>query len=76
MVPKPKCYSALFWWAFLCRFNINGCQLGLDPFMTGIKEGNNSVAYWSVKNIESCVKKSIILGATLVEHVKEVGGGY
>lgn len=32
--------------------------------MTGIKEGNNL----------EC-KKSIILGATLVEHVKEVGGG-
>jgi hypothetical protein len=32
--------------------------------MTGIKEGNNL----------EC-KKSIILGATLVEHVNEVGGG-
>lgn len=49
--------------------------MGLDPEMTGIKEGNNSVAYWSVKSIESGVKKSIILGATLVEDVKEVGGG-
>jgi predicted enzyme related to lactoylglutathione lyase len=60
---------------FYVGFDINGCELGLDPDMTGITEGNTSVAYWSVNNIEKCVEQLLILGAKVLEDVKEVGGG-
>ncbi|MBP6431134.1 MAG: VOC family protein [Ferruginibacter sp.] len=61
--------------AFYIGFDINGCELGLDPDMTGIKAGNNSIAYWSVIEIENCVKKLLELGATIITDVNEVGGG-
>jgi predicted enzyme related to lactoylglutathione lyase len=60
---------------FYVGFDINGCELGLDPDLTGITAGNYSVAYWSVTEIENCVKKLLELGATIIEDVNEVGGG-
>ncbi len=60
---------------FYVGFDVNGCELGLDPDMTGITGGNHSFVYWSVDDIEACVKKLIETGATLIDDVKEVGGG-
>jgi predicted enzyme related to lactoylglutathione lyase len=60
---------------FYVGFDINGCELGLDPDMTGITNGNHSVAFWSVDNIENCVDKLIASGATIIEAVMETGGG-
>ncbi|MEP6682156.1 MAG: hypothetical protein ABJA35_02810 [Parafilimonas sp.] len=34
---------------FYVGFEVNGCELGLDPNMNGVEKGNQSVAYWSVE---------------------------
>jgi predicted enzyme related to lactoylglutathione lyase len=60
---------------FYVGFNINCCELGLDPDMTGVSSGNHSFVYWSVDEIENCVTKLIDDGASLVDGVKEVGEG-
>jgi predicted enzyme related to lactoylglutathione lyase len=60
---------------FYVGFDINGCELGLDPDMTSITNGNHSVAFWSVDNIENCVDKLIACGAVIIEAVMETGGG-
>ncbi len=60
---------------FYVGFDINGCELGLDPDMTGVSDGNHSIVYWSVDAIENCVARLIAEGAILLDAVKEVGGG-
>jgi predicted enzyme related to lactoylglutathione lyase len=60
---------------FYVGFDINGSELGLDPDMTGVEQGNHSFVYWSVDNIEGCVEKLVAAGATLSIAVNEVGGG-
>jgi predicted enzyme related to lactoylglutathione lyase len=60
---------------FYVGFDINGSELGLDPDMTGVEQGNHSFAYWAVDNIEGCVEKLVAAGATLSIAVNEVGGG-
>jgi predicted enzyme related to lactoylglutathione lyase len=60
---------------FYVGFDINGCELGLDPDMTGIEQGNHSFMYWAVDDIEGCVTRLIAAGAVVVEALKEVGGG-
>jgi predicted enzyme related to lactoylglutathione lyase len=60
---------------FYVGFNINGAELGLDPDMTGVENGNHSIAYWAVENIENCVDRLITAGAVLTHAVNEVGGG-
>jgi predicted enzyme related to lactoylglutathione lyase len=60
---------------FYVGFDINGSELGLDPDMTNVKEGNNTVAYWAVDNIESAVNKIQSAGGTIVKDIADVGGG-
>lgn len=60
---------------FYVGFNINGCELGLDPDITGVTPGNYSYTYWSVDDIENCVKELIESNAAVIEEIKEVGGG-
>lgn len=60
---------------FYVGFDINGCELGLDPDMSGVTDGNHSFVYWSVDGIENCVASLVADGAVLVDDVKEVGGG-
>jgi predicted enzyme related to lactoylglutathione lyase len=60
---------------FYVGFDINGSEMGLDPDMTGVQAGNQSVAYWAVDDIEGCVQKLAAAGATIAEAVNEVGGG-
>jgi predicted enzyme related to lactoylglutathione lyase len=60
--------------SFYVGFDINGCELGLDPDLKTSKEGNHSTAYWSVENIHVAVEKAISLGATLISQIANVGG--
>src|SRR5215218_94758 len=60
---------------FYVGFDINGFELGLDPDMTGVEQGNQSVAYWAVDNIEDAVTKLAASDATIATPVTEVGGG-
>lgn len=59
---------------FYVGFNINGCELGLDPDNSGIKNGNHTTAYWNVDNIEVAVKKATALKAVVVTPITNVGG--
>lgn len=59
---------------FYVGFDINGCELGLDPDMTGVTKGNHSFVYWSVDDIESSFKKLLDKGAIAVQPVTAVGG--
>ena len=59
---------------FYVGFNINGFEIGLDPDMENVKEGNNSVAYWKVDNIELAVNKLKEFGATIEKDINDVGG--
>lgn len=60
---------------FYVGFDIDGCELGIDPDMSLVKEGNTSVAYWAVDDIEACVEKLKQVNATIINDVNEVGGG-
>jgi predicted enzyme related to lactoylglutathione lyase len=60
--------------AFYVGFDINGCELGLDPDMSGITDGNHSVSYWAVADIHAAVDKAVLHSATIVSPVTNVGG--
>lgn len=60
---------------FYVGFDINGFELGLDPGMTSVEKGNQSVAYWAVDNIEDSVQKLLSADAGILTPVTEVGGG-
>lgn len=59
---------------FYVGFDINGCELGLDPDMTGVTAGNHSFVYWSVDDIEGGFQKLLDMGAVAVQPVTAVGG--
>ena len=59
---------------FYAGFDINGCELGLDPDMNGVVEGNQSVAYWAVDSVAETLKTMTGKGATLVQPRTNVGG--
>jgi len=59
---------------FYVGFDINGCELGLDPDLTNITPGNQSVVYWAVDDVETVVKKMTEAGATIVQEKTNVGG--
>ncbi len=60
---------------FYVGFDINGCELGLDPDMTDVLHGNHHVAYWSVDDIEVAVAKILAeVDTELVSPITNVGG--
>lgn len=59
---------------FYVGFDINGCELALDPDMTGVVPGNQSTVYWAVDSVEDAVAKMVSLGATIVQPPTNVGG--
>ena len=60
---------------FYVGFDIGGFELGLDPVFTDVKKGNQSVAYWTVVDIRSTLKKIEEQGASVIQRLREVGGG-
>ena len=50
---------------FYVGFDINDFELGLDPDINSVKNGNNAVAYWSVDEIAAVVEKFKNLGAEI-----------
>ena len=59
---------------FYVGFDINGCELGLDPDLTATKEGNNSVAYWAVDAVDTALDKLVKHGAMIAQGKTNVGG--
>ena len=60
---------------FYVGFDINGYELGLDPDTTGIEAGNQSVAYWSVDNIDAAVDSLTENNASVTSPITAVGEG-
>ena len=60
---------------FYVGFDINGCELGLDPDMSNVEKGNHAVAYWSVKNIGTVVEKLTGNNASVIAAITDVGDG-
>jgi predicted enzyme related to lactoylglutathione lyase len=60
---------------FYVGFDINGCELGLDPDMTGITTGNMSTVYWAVVAIAQKLEQLFAAGASVAQPLTEVGGG-
>jgi predicted enzyme related to lactoylglutathione lyase len=60
---------------FYVGFDINGCELGLDPDMTGITTGNMSTVYWAVEAIEEKIEQLLAAGGQITQPLTEVGGG-
>jgi len=61
--------------SFYVGFDINGCELGLDPDFTNIDSGNQSIAYWSVNDIEKTVSILMANNATVISPIAGVGEG-
>jgi predicted enzyme related to lactoylglutathione lyase len=59
---------------FYVGFDINGCELGLDPSQENVETGNRNVSYWAVESTAAAVKKWLALGATLIQDITNVGG--
>lgn len=59
---------------FYVGFDINGYELGLDPDISRMVPGNQTISYWDVENLESAVKKISGLGAKIVLDKTNVGG--
>ena len=60
---------------FYVGFDINGFELGLDPNMNKVEQGNHSVAYWAVDSIEEAEKKLLQNDATGHTPITNVGDG-
>jgi predicted enzyme related to lactoylglutathione lyase len=60
---------------FYAGFNINGFELGLDPDLKKTADGEHSVAYWSVDNIQDAVKYLTDNSAKVINEIQQVGGG-
>jgi predicted enzyme related to lactoylglutathione lyase len=59
---------------FYVGFDINGCELGLDPDLNGTIAGNNSVSYWAVDELVTSLDKLAENGAIVVQPKTNVGG--
>lgn len=59
---------------FYVGFDVNGCELGLDPDPKGVETGNRAVCYWAVDNIEEAVEKLTNEGSAIISDVQNVGG--
>lgn len=57
---------------FYVGFNIGGYELGLDP--DSKPEGNSTVTYWGVENIEEAYKGCLSKGAMEHQAPTNVGG--
>jgi len=59
---------------FYVGFNVGGFELGLDPDVAKVVEGNNVMAYWGVLDVAMAVKRIAELGAEVIEPAHDVGG--
>ena len=59
---------------FYVGFDINGYELGLDPEMTGVSPGNQTVSYWAVDDTEKAGNHLLAIGGKLIQPKTNVGG--
>ena len=58
---------------FYVGFDINSCELGLDPDMKDAVPGNQTVAYWAVDSVATALEKLSAANGTIVQGRTNVG---
>lgn len=56
-------------------FYVGGSELGLDPDMSGVTHGSNSVAYWGVDNVQEAFAAALSIGGVAESEIQDVGDG-
>ncbi|MEO5591847.1 MAG: VOC family protein [Chitinophagaceae bacterium] len=59
---------------FYAGFDINGCELGLDPDISDTVSGNQAVAYWAVDSVADALNTLSGNNATIIQPRTNVGG--
>lgn len=59
---------------FYVGFDINGNELGLDPDISRLVPGNQTVSYWAVDNAGTASQKLASIGGKITDPCKNVGG--
>jgi predicted enzyme related to lactoylglutathione lyase len=60
---------------FYIGFNVGGFELGLDPDMSGVQQGNASTTYWGVNDVKQTVQElQEKFGVAVLEEPHNVGG--
>jgi predicted enzyme related to lactoylglutathione lyase len=59
---------------FYVGFDINGCELGLDPDIKNSVSGSQTVSYWAVEDLIQSLQKLSDKGAAIVQPRTNVGG--
>ena len=60
--------------SFYVGYDINGCELGLDPNGDSYTGGNSSITYWKVDDIDSIFEKFKSKKVVIHEEIHSVGG--
>lgn len=61
---------------FYVGFQVGGFELGLDPDCTRVAPGEGgAAAYWGVADLAAAHDAFVANGATVLEPVRDVGGG-
>lgn len=60
---------------FYVGYNVGGYELGLDPDLTGVSQGNNVGIYWGVADAKAFFDDLKAKGATVDSEPRDVGGG-
>ena len=58
---------------FYAGFNVGGFELGLDPDISDLSNGNSQVAYWGVENCVEAFQKLLKAGAKTHSEPRDVG---
>jgi predicted enzyme related to lactoylglutathione lyase len=59
---------------FYIGFDINGCELGLDPDMENVTTGNQTISYWAVDDVAKALNKLSALNSKIIQPKTNVGG--
>ena len=58
---------------FYAGFNVGGFELGLDPDISDLTNGNSQVAYWGVENCAEAFQKLLEAGGKTHSEPRDVG---
>lgn len=61
--------------SFYVGFNIGGFELGLDPSSAEYSNGNNSIAYWKIEEIDKAFKHFKSKNVIIHQEIHAVGEG-
>ena len=60
---------------FYVGYNVGGYELGLDPDLDGVSQGNSVGIYWGVDDAKARFAELKAKGATVDSEPHDVGGG-